>query len=253
LKRDNVYFNNFCLKNEFLGDVNITKVNTSVEYRITIGENSFLLDEKKYLLLDYINNLGSIRAAANELSFSYRTALNYIKKMESSLNVSVIETQKGGSGGGGSSSLTEEGLKILRECKKINAIMELHREVNELEAELVDIDYPRGVMKIRMKTIDITIPLNNKYKIGDRLLALISYDNIFIMNSLQKSSIRNNFKGTIVELTLIEDMIRAKVDVDGVIFYSDITLSASKELDLILGQEVYIGFKALAIATLKLN
>ena len=191
-------------------------------------------------------------AAANELSFSYRTALNYIKKMESALKVAVIETQKGGSGGGGSASLTVEGLKILRECKKINAIMELHREVNELEAELVDIDYPKGVMKIRMKTIDITIPLNNKYEIGDHLLALISYDNIFIMNSLQKSSIRNNFKGTIVELTLINDMIRAKVDVDGVIFFSDITLSASKELDLVLGQEVYIGFKALAIATLKI-
>ena len=230
----------------------MANVNTSVEYRISIGENSFLLDEQQYLLLDYINNLGSIRAAANELSFSYRTALNYIKKMESTLKVSIIETQKGGSGGGGSATLTEEGLKILRECKKINAIMELHREVNELEAELVDIDYPRGVMKIRMKSLDITIPLNNKYKIGDRLLALISYDNIFIMNSLQKSSIRNNFKGTIVELTLIDDMIRAKIDVDGVIFYSDITLSASKELDLVLGQEVYIGFKALAIATLKL-
>lgn len=111
---------------------------------------------------------------------------------------------------------------------------------------------PHEVMKVRMNTIDITIPLNNKYKVGDRLLALISYDNIFIMNSLQKSSIRNNFKGTIVELTLIDDMIRAKIDVDGVIFYSDITLSASKELDLVLGQEVYIGFKALAIATLKL-
>ena len=196
------------------------------------------MDRQKYLLLDYINEFGSIRAAANELRFSYRTALNYIKKMESTLKVSVIETQKGGSGGGGSATLTDEGLKIL--------IMELHREVNELEAELVEIDYPRGVMKVRMNTIDITIPLNNKYKVGDRLLALISYDNIFIMNSLQKSSIRNNFKGTIV------DMIRAKIDVDGVIFYSDITLSASKELDLVLGQEVYIGFKALAIATLKL-
>ena len=180
----------------------MTKVNTSVEYRISIDDNSFLLDEQKYLLLDYINTFGSIRAAANELSFSYRTALNYIKKIESSLQVSVLETQKGGSGGGGSAKLTEEGLNILRECKKINAIMELHREVNELEADLVDIDYPKGVMKIRMKTIEITIPLNNKYKIGDHLLALISYDNIFIMNSLQKSSIRNNLKGTIVELLL---------------------------------------------------
>ena len=130
----------------------MTKVNTSVEYRISIDDNSFLLDEQKYLLLDYINTFGSIRAAANEL----------------------IETQKGGSGGGGSAKLTEEGLNILRECKKINAIMELHREVNELEADLVDIDYPKGVMKIRMKTIEITIPLNNKYKIGDHLLALIS-------------------------------------------------------------------------------
>ena len=138
------------------------------------------MDRQKYLLLDYINEFGSIRAAANELRFSYRTALNYIKKMESTLKVSVIETQKGGSGGGGSATLTDEGLKILRECKKINAIMELHREVNELEAELVEIDYPRGVMKVRMNTIDITIPLNNKYKVGDRLLALISYDNIFI-------------------------------------------------------------------------
>lgn len=78
----------------------MANVNTSVEYRITIGDNSFLLDEQKYLLLDYINDFGSIRAAANELSFSYRTALNYIKKMESTLKVPVIETQKGGSGGG---------------------------------------------------------------------------------------------------------------------------------------------------------
>lgn len=43
----------------------MTKVNTSVEYRISIDDNSFLLDEQKYLLLDYINTFGSIRAAAN--------------------------------------------------------------------------------------------------------------------------------------------------------------------------------------------
>ena len=234
------------------GVVYMANVNTSVEYRITIGEDSFLLDEKKYLLLDYINDLGSIRAAANELSFSYRTALNYIKKMESTLNVNVIETQKGGSGGGGSAELTEEGLKIVRECKKINAIMELHREVNELEAELVDIDYSKGVMKIRMKTLDITIPLNNKYKIGDRLLALISYDNIFLMLEPQTSSIRNILKGKIVEMKLIGEIIRVKINVGGVVVCSDITVSAEKELNLNIGKEVYIGFKAMSVATLKL-
>lgn len=230
----------------------MTEVKAGVEYKINIDGNSFLLDEKKYNLLTYINENESITEAAKLCRISYRTALNYIDKIESALDIAIVSTKKGGSGGGGSTALTEEGLQILKECKKINAIMELHRETNELEAEILEVDKERGVMKIQINELSMTIPLNKKYAVGDKILALISYDNIFIMLEPQTSSIRNIFKGKVTEMRLQDDMVRVKIDIGGVDIFSDITLSAGKDLDLGLGKEVFIGFKALSIATLKL-
>ena len=42
------------------------------------------------------------------------------------------------------------------------------------------------------------------------------------------------------------------VNVGGVILCSDITVSAEKELNLNIGKDVYVGFKAMSVATLKL-
>ena len=118
----------------------MTDVKAGVEYKINIDGNSFLLDSKKFQLLVAISDTGSLTAAAKSIDVSYRTALNYIEKIESTLNVKIVNTTKGGKGGGGGTSLTEEGYSILKECKKVNAIMELHKDVNEIEAEIVDID-----------------------------------------------------------------------------------------------------------------
>ncbi|MEE0901786.1 MAG: TOBE domain-containing protein [Methanobrevibacter sp.] len=227
-------------------------VSAGVEYKINVDGNSFLLDSKKYQLLEYILDTGSLTQAAKAVNVSYRTALNYIEKIESTLNVKIVNTTKGGKGGGGGTTLTEEGYSILKECKKINAIMELHKDVNEIEAEIVDINEVKGVMTIKMDEFQINAPLNRKYKIGDRILALISYDNIFLMLEPQASSIRNILKGQIVEMRLENEIIRVKVNVGGVILCSDITVSAEKELNLNIGKEVYIGFKAMSVATLKL-
>jgi molybdate transport system regulatory protein len=195
---------------------------------------------------------GSLTAAAKKINVSYRTALNYIDKIESTLDVKVVSTTKGGKGGGGGTALTEEGYSILKECKKINAIMELHKDVNEIEAEVVDINEAKGVMTIRMEEFEINAPLNRNYEIGDIILALISYDNIFLMLEPQTSSIRNIIKGQIVEMRLQGEIIRVKIDVGGVDLCCDITLSAEKELNLNIGKEVYVGFKAMSVATLKL-
>jgi molybdate transport system regulatory protein len=130
--------------------------------------------------------------------------------------------------------------------------MELHKDVNEIEAEIIDINAVKGVMTIKMNEFQINAPLNRKYEIGDKILALISYDNIFLMLEPQKSSIRNIIKGTIVEMRLNAEIIRVNVDVGGVNIYSDITVSAEKELNLTIGKEIYIGFKAMSVATLKL-
>ncbi|MCL2114938.1 MAG: TOBE domain-containing protein [Methanobrevibacter sp.] len=230
----------------------MTEVKAGVEYKINIDGKTFLLDGKKYDLLYFINTSGSITEASKIIKVSYRTALNYIDKIEDTLEIAIVNTFKGGKGGGGSTSLTEEGLMILKECKKINAIMELHRELNEIEAKVVSVDNSKRIMSIQMNEVSITIPLNDKYSVGDRILALISYDNVFVMLEPQKSSIRNIFKGTIKEMTLENDMIRVKTDIGDISLFSDITLSASEDLNLKLGKEIYIGFKALAIATLKL-
>lgn len=241
----------------------MTDVTAGVEYNINVDGNSFLLNEKKFKLLTYINETESITEAAKLTKISYRTALNYIDKMETSLDIAVVSTRKGGSGGGGGTKLTVEGLQILKECKKINAIMELHRETNELEAEIVNIDYEKGDMTLKIKDLELTIPLNKQYAVGDKILALISYDNISITlrphkSSLykalqpQNSSIRNVLEGTVTELKLKDETVRVRINVSGVDIYADITLSALKDLNLELGKEVFISFKALSIATLKL-
>ena len=191
----------------------MTDVKAGVEYKINIDGNSFLLDSKKFQLLESILDTGSLTAAAKSINVSYRTALNYIEKIESTLNVKIVNTTKGGKGGGGGTSLTEEGYSILKECKKINAIMELHKDVNEIESEIIDIDDARGVMTIQMHEFKINAPLNRNYEIGDKLLALISYDNIFLMLEPQTSSIRNILKGQIVEMKLENEVIRVRIDV----------------------------------------
>ncbi len=233
-------------------DYNMTDVKAGVEYKINVEGNSFLLDNKKYQLLEYILDTGSLTESAKLAKISYRTALNYIDKIESTLQVKIVSTSKGGKGGGGGTTLTEEGYSILKECKKINAIMELHRDVNEIEAEILAIDESKGVMNVKMSSFNVNIPLNKNYAVGDKVLALISYDNIFLMLEPQKSSIRNIIKGNIVEMRLNNEIIRVNVDIGGINIYSDITVSAEKELNLTIGKEVFIGFKAMSVATLKL-
>ena len=230
----------------------MTDVKAGVEYKINVDGNSFLLDNKKYQLLEYILDTGSLTESAKLAKISYRTALNYIDKIESTLQVKIVSTSKGGKGGGGGTTLTEEGYSILKECKKINAIMELHRDVNEIEAEILAIDESKGVMNVKMSSFNVNIPLNKNYAVGDKVLALISYDNSFLMLEPQKSSIRNIIKGNIVEMRLNNEIIRVNVDIGGINIYSDITVSAEKELNLTIGKEVFIGFKAMSVATLKL-
>ena len=230
----------------------MTDVKADVEYKINFNDNAFLLDHKKFKLLEGILNTGSITDASKLIDVSYRTALNYINKIETALNVSIVSTSKGGKGGGGGAILTPEGRSILKECKKINAIMQLHRDVNEIETVVSDIDEDKGVMELTKNDLSIKIPLDRSYALGDNILALISYDNIFIMLEPSKSSIRNIIDGKIVEMKLDGEVIKVRIDVGGVELYSFITLSAEKDLNLTIGKTVYIGFKAMSVATLKL-
>lgn len=229
----------------------MTTVKAGVEYKIEYDDKSFLLDEKKFNLLTYINETESITEAAKRCSISYRTALNYISKIESSLELSLVNTSKGGSGGGGKTTLSNEGLQILKECKKIKAIIELHNEANEIEAKVIEIDDEKNIMTLKMNNILVTIKAKPQYIVGDKILALISYDNILVMLENHKTSIKNIFKGKITEMQLKNNKIRVKIDI-GIELYADIGVSAANNLEFNLGKEIYVGFKSSSVGTLKL-
>lgn len=228
-------------------------VKAGVEYKIISDDKYFLLDSLKFDILNQINQTHSMSDASKICGVSYRTTLNYIDKIESELNISVVTTKKGGTGGGGSTVLTSTGEKILEECKKINAVMELHNDINEMKAVVCSIEADKGVMNIQVnEEVSLKIPKKDNFNVGDNLLALISYDNVFVMLEPQISSIRNIFKGRVVEMSINGEMIRINIDIGGTNILSDITLSAQKELGLELGKDVYVGFKAASVGILKL-
>lgn len=246
----------------------MTDVKAEIEYKLNLNNKTVVLTEKMFSLLENINLTGSITEGAKRTNIAYRTALNYIDKIESSLNIKIINTRKGGKGGGGCAVLKDEGKSILKECKKINAIVELHRNINEIPSKVIAINDDKKTLTLEfdsestnvkhnkdlkeVEKIKITIPHTNKYKIGDKVLGLISYDNIFLMMNCEETSVRNILKGKINELSLLDDILRLKVNINGLNLFVDITKSSGDKLDLKIDKEVSIAFKATSIATLKL-
>jgi len=81
------------------------------------------------LILEKIDELGSIRATAMELQMSYRAVWGKIKATEERLGFKLVETSRGGGRGRGA-RLTPEAKKLL------GMFQELHRQGNTLADNL---------------------------------------------------------------------------------------------------------------------
>jgi len=74
----------------------------NVKFKIWIEQDGGVaFAEGRRLLLEEIERLGSINAAAKELGMSYRAAWGKIKATEKVLGIRLLEVAKGGKGGGG--------------------------------------------------------------------------------------------------------------------------------------------------------
>lgn len=71
-----------------------------------------IISENEYLLLRKIEELGSLKAAAEHLGVSYRKAWGDIKKSEELLGYDLTEKHRGGVGGG-KSDLTPRAKNLL--------------------------------------------------------------------------------------------------------------------------------------------
>jgi molybdate transport system regulatory protein len=222
------------------------------QYRLQFNDTIILVNKKKFTLLKLIDKCGSITSASKKAGIPYRTALKYIEEMEKELDRSIVSTQRGGKGGGGESKLTSNGKAILKEYRKVESILKMHADVNEIEGNINDIDYENKIAVIYLGSKRVLLPLRGNFKVGDRVLVLISPEDIFVMLEPQESSVRNIYPGKIIGMELTDHLIRLNVDIEDVKLFVDITEYAREQLNLHLGKDIYIGFKAAALAMVKI-
>lgn len=77
----------------------------------------------KWRLLKTIDNEGSLNAASNKLSISYRKAWGDLEKAQEALGVSLVEKQRGGVLGG-KTTLTGQGEKWVKAYTKFRSDIE---------------------------------------------------------------------------------------------------------------------------------
>ncbi|MEN6574453.1 TOBE domain-containing protein, partial [Methanobacterium aggregans] len=164
------------------------------------------------------------------------------------MNDLLVLTQRGGKGGGGGSELTTKGKLLLREYRKVESVIKMHTDVNEIESEIAEIDEEKKIINIYFGDKRVILPLRGDFKVGEKILVLISPEDIFLTLEPQKSSVRNVFKGTITRMELKNQVVRLNINLGNVNLFADITQYARDELKLDLGKEVFVGFKAAAIA-----
>jgi molybdate transport system regulatory protein len=223
------------------------------EYQLQIGDKYLLFDEKKFRLLQSINECGSITKASKQTHVPYRTALKYIEVIEKIVGMPVVLTKRGGKGGGGGSKLSDTGKLIIREYIKLNQILKKHSNLNEIEGTVSSLDLNNRVMNVKIGKNEVLLPISEDLQEGDEVLILISPEDIFIMLQPQESSVRNIVAGKIVGMEIQNEMVRLKVALDPIInILVDITRYSWEKLELDLEKEVFVGFKATSLSIIKI-
>ncbi len=77
------------------------------------------------ILLEAIDQSGSINRAAQEVNISYRRAWSYVRSMEERLGIKLVERRAGGKNGGGAVLTAEARAFLLRFAKLEQGINEL--------------------------------------------------------------------------------------------------------------------------------
>ncbi len=99
-----------------------------VNFKIWIEQDgNVAFAEGRRMLLESVERLGSLNAAAKELGMSYRAAWGKIKATEKALGLKLLDVTTGGKGGGGA-KLTNDARKLVSSynnyVKKMSKIVE---------------------------------------------------------------------------------------------------------------------------------
>ncbi|BDH78664.1 MAG TPA: TOBE domain-containing protein [Methanothermobacter sp.] len=219
-------------------------------YKLKIKGKSIWIDNKKFRLLQSINEYKSIKRASEKSEIPYRTALLYIKRIEHALGEKIVSTRRGGSGGGGSSQLTRIGEYIIREYRKMQVLVR-KSAFNEIRGIINDIKVDDRIIEIKAGENIIKAPLKEKFEKGEKVILLIHPEDIILMDKKYETSARNVIKTKIKSIKSAGNILKVKLKTDNIELTGYITKQALDELKLEIGKEVFAGFKATAIELIK--
>jgi molybdate transport repressor ModE-like protein len=99
------------MKNKF--DTAAEKIEFHYKIWLSDKKNNGILGDGKWQTLKLIDEKGSLKAACDELGYTYRRTWGNIKKIESFFGFTLLEKHRGGSEKG-SMALTPEGRRLVR-------------------------------------------------------------------------------------------------------------------------------------------
>ncbi len=93
-----------------------------LHYKIWMADDrdAGILGDGKWQILKLIEQKGSLKAACDELNYTYRRTWGNLKKIEKFFGFPLLEKHRGGSEGG-NTVLTEEGKRLVRAFDKFHA------------------------------------------------------------------------------------------------------------------------------------
>lgn len=93
-----------------------------LHYKIWMADktNQGILGDGKWQMLKLIDEKGSLKAACDEMGYTYRRTWGNLKKIEKFFGFPLLEKHRGGSDGG-NTVLTEEGKRLVRAFDRFHA------------------------------------------------------------------------------------------------------------------------------------
>lgn len=235
------------------------------------SDSTFLL-EKRILLLQAIDRVGSISQAAKEVPMSYKAAWDALTAMNNLCPSPVVSKETGGKGGGGA-KLTAYGKNLIQtydliqnEHKKfldhltmitdfntgaLKSIQRVAMQIsarNQIAGTIEHIEHGKvnasvfvklksGYSLVSVITNSAVESLN--LQVADEVVCIFKSSSVLLTTDLTLNiSARNKFQGTIEKITQGEVNCEIVVDIGGDTIASVITTQAVKTLGLKVGNQL---------------
>ncbi|MBS7611576.1 ABC transporter ATP-binding protein [Candidatus Bathyarchaeota archaeon] len=132
---------------------------------------------------------------------------------------------------------------------KTEAVASLVGAENRFRGYISAIDLDEGVAKVTAGSLEIVVPFEDYFKVGDHVCVFLRPDDITV--HFEKFAGVNVFKGIVEDLFLTGSFIRVKVSVGEHYFILDIPREVASEKEVNVNKAIYVSFKPNAVVCLR--